>query len=154
MKRFLATILTALALPCAAAANDAVVLPCEGRIASAQNTMGPAFQSAFDDVGVRVIGLDIGEPALGWALVMVTVRLVEIGGESGHEACGIVGLGPNFGFSGLYFDTLDLHLSSPSEVILRIDVQQPGNGSGGDFVRRPLDITVNRTTGEIIAQQP
>lgn len=145
MNHLLTAAVAASTILLSAPADAITLLPCEGSNASAQNTMGPDHYRVLEDVDARVIGLDILHPAQGWAMLMVTAWLE----DSYDETCGVVALRENEGFSGLYFDTLELRSVSASEFMFTVDVQIPLEPG---FGRQTLQIIVNRVNGEIVVR--
>ena len=138
-------IAAALAVPAAAPAQS--LLPCTGRVAGAQNMMGPDFQRSYANGNIRIIGLDAQEPATGWAYLMVTTRVT---GQPG-ESCAIVARQGTTGFSGMRpFSQMDARYDAQTGLTISALMQVP-NGSAG-FFWQSIAITVNQATGAITAR--
>lgn len=133
------------ALPMGASAQ--AVRDCNTFEANARNLMGPpeiAVQS-FANGDVRVLGLDVGEPACCSAHLMVTY-FTDL---EPFPICALISAGPQQGFSGLIMQQLSAGYDPSIGLILTLPA---GRYNGSSSVMSPLQVVINRATATVTAR--
>lgn len=143
--RFFLTAAICAALPFAASAQ--AIRDCNTFEANARNLMGPpevAVQS-FANGDVRVLGLDVGEPACCSAHLMVTYFTQ----TEPFPICALISADQQLGFSGLLMAQLSATYDPAQGLILTLPA---GRYDGAVSVMSPLQVVINRATETVVAR--
>lgn len=129
------------------AANAQAVRSCDTFEANARNLMSPpevAVQT-FANGDIRVLGLDVGEPACCSAHLMVTYFTQ----EDPFPSCALISADPSLGFSGLIMEQLTASYDPALGLILTLPA---GRYNGSASVLSPLQVVINRATATVTAR--
>lgn len=133
------------ALPALASAQ--AIRDCNTFEANARNLMSPpevAVQS-FANGDVRVLGLDVGEPACCSAHLMVTYFVA----SEPYPLCALISADAQLGFSGLVMGQLAAAYDPAQGLILTLPA---GRYNGAASVMSPLQVVINRATETVVAR--
>jgi len=141
----LLAVLLAGAHPWAAAAQT--MGDCDRFEANARNTFGPYEQTIreFANGAIRVIALDVGEPAAGGFHVLLTHPAP----DDPYGLCTLVSDETGLGFSGLDMAALTAVYDPARGLTISLPVQRLIGGE--TLVSATLNLTVNQATGRVTA---
>lgn len=134
-----------IAVPMTAGAQ--AVRDCDTFEANARNLMSPPEVAVrtFANGDVRLIGLDVGEPACCSAHLMVTY-FTEF---EPFPYCALISADPSLGFSGLIMEQLAASYDPNVGLILTLPA---GRYNGSASVMSPLQVVINRATATVTAR--
>lgn len=140
-----AALLALIALLLAAPLAAQSLRDCDTFEANARNTYAPYAETIRDyaNGAIRVIALDVGEPACCSFHVMVVHPLP----DEPFPGCTLVSLDGTLGFSALDMANADATYDSATGLTVHI----PAGQLGGDPLQPVLlDLTINQATGSVV----
>lgn len=147
MKSIFLTLACAALVSVPVAASAQAVRSCDTFEANARNLVSPAEGGvqSFANGDIRVIGLDVGEPACCSAHLMVNF----FAADEPFQQCVLVSADGQQGFSGMLMAQMSAAYDPAVGLILTVPA---GRYNGSASVMSPLQIVINRATATVTAR--